>query len=346
MMKILHSADWHLDSPLQDRTEAQTSQLKAALWEVPQKITALAKAEGCDLMLLAGDLFDGAYRAETLAMVQRSLADAGIPVCIAPGNHDHIGTGSPWEQPGWPENVHIFTGGISSIVLPQLDCRVYGAAFREAGSAALLEGFRAECSESHVVAVLHGDPTQLSSPHNPITRSQVQESGLDYLALGHIHKGDAFVAGDTLCAWPGCSMGRGFDELGEKGVLIVTLDGGCNARFVPLDVPRFHWLQVNPSDLARLLPAAGSTDHYRIDLVGESDPIDTDALAARFPEFPNLQLRDQTVPPLDLWANAGSDTLEGVFFQLLQESDADPDVVELAARISRQILLGQEVPLP
>ena len=346
MMKLLHSADWHLDSPIQGRTGSQTRQLKDALLSVPQKIATLAKAEGCDLMLLSGDLFDAAHSTTTLAYVQKVLGEVGMPVFISPGNHDPFGPGSPWTQPGWPENVHIFTGTMESVPLPHLDCRVYGAGFQTSESPALLQDFRAECRERYAIGALHGDPTQLNSPHNPITRLQVQESGLDYLALGHIHKADSFHTGDTLCAWPGCPMGRGFDELGEKGVFIVTLDGSCEARFVPLDVPKFHWLRCAPDALSQVLPAAGNSDFYRIDLVGESEPVDTDALAAALPGFPNLQLRDQTVPPLDLWANAGDDTLEGVFFQLLKESDADADVVELAARISRQILLEQEVELP
>ena len=346
MMKLLHSADWHLDSPIQGRTESQTGQLKDALMSVPKQITALAKAEGCDLILLSGDLFDGPFRPDTLAMVQRVLADAGCPVFIVPGNHDPFCPGSPWMQPGWPENVHIFTGAMTSIPLPHLDCRVYGAAFQRDESPALLEGFRAECGERYAIGMLHGDPTQLQSPHNPITRLQVQESGLDYLALGHIHKTGSFQTGSTLCAWPGCPMGRGFDELGDKGVFIVTLDGGCEAKFVPLNVPRFHWLHATPDTLAQVLPAVGNRDFYRIDLTGESEPLDIQLMAAAFPGFPNLQLRDQTVPPLDLWANAGADTLEGVFFQLLQEADADEETIQLAARISRQILLGQEVELP
>lgn len=346
MMKLLHSADWHLDSPIQGRTEAQTRQLKDALFSIPQQITALAKAEGCDLILLSGDLFDGQFRPDTLAMVQRTLADAAVPVFIAPGNHDPFTPGSPWAQPGWPENVHIFTGAMESIPLPHLDCRVYGAAFQRDESPALLQSFRAECRERYAIGVLHGDPTQLHSPHNPITQLQVQESGLDYLALGHIHKTASFRTGDTLCAWPGCPMGRGFDELDRKGVLIVTLDGSIDTRFVPLDVPQFHWLRCAPHAISQALPASDNRNFYRIDLVGESEPVDLQALAAAFSHFPNLQLRDQTVPPLDLWANAGSDTLEGVFFQLLRESDADAEIIQLAARISRQILLGQEVELP
>lgn len=339
-MKLLHSADWHLDSPV-----SLPPKLRKALLTVPERVVALAKSEGCDAILLAGDLFDGSYTTETLSLLQRTLGSAGMPVFIAPGNHDPQGLRSPWQAPGWPENVHIFTGSISSVCLPQLDCRIYGAAFTGSDSPSLLEGFRAECSEKHAVGLFHGDPVQPGSPQNPISRAQVRESGLDYLALGHIHKGGHFHAGDTLCAWPGCPMGRGFDETGEKGVLIVTLDEVCEHRFVPLPLPRFHWLKASPEALPSVLPAVGSEDYIRVDLVGESEPVDTQALAAAFSQFPNLQLRDQTVAPIDLWANAGDDTLEGTFFRMLKESDANPEVVQLAARISRQLLSGQEVAL-
>ena len=344
-MKLLHSADWHLGAPLQGQ---DTQALRSDLAALPEVIVDLALAEGCQLMLLAGDLFDGAPTAADLAAVQRALARANMPVFIAPGNHDPA---SLWPREGWPENVHIFRSAtVESIALPQLSCRVFGAAFTSGHSSPLLEGFRAEGSERYALGLFHGDPTQADSPYNPISRSQVLESGLDYLALGHIHKVDSFRAGETLCAWPGCAMGKGFDETGEKGALIVECEGVCNARFVPLALPRFYSLTLSATEdaysaLCAALPAGSSRDHYRVTLVGESAPLDIDALTARFPQLPNLQLRDQTTPPLPLWEGSGEDTLEGLYFSLLQQTDAPEAIRQQAARISRQILLGQEVAL-
>ena len=57
-MKILHSADWHLDSPLVGRTEEQARYLREELLKIPEKVAACCNNEGCDLLLLAGDLFD------------------------------------------------------------------------------------------------------------------------------------------------------------------------------------------------------------------------------------------------------------------------------------------------
>ena len=354
-MKILHSADWHLDSPIIGRSEEQTQLLKNALLEVPHKVAAAARAEGCDLMFLSGDLFDGPHSPESMKALLDALEEVAIPVFIAPGNHDFS---APWLTAPWPNNVHIFSSpAVESVALPQLDCRIYGAAFTGPDATSLLDGFTVSQSETFALGVIHGDPTQATSPYNPITTEQIRNSGLDYLALGHIHKGGQLTAGSTLCAWPGCPMGRGFDELDSKGVLIVTLDHtGCETRFLPLDTPKFYALTcVAGADpkaaVARLLPAVGNQDFYRICLTGESEPLDLDGLEAQFRDFPNLQLRDRTVPPVDLWASAGEDTLEGVYFRLLQQQleSADDETREqilLAAKISRQILENREVKLP
>ena len=68
---------------------------------------------------------------------------------------------------------------------------------------------------------LHGDALNAGSPYNAVTREQIAASGLCYLALGHIHEKSGLQrAGETFYAWPGCPMGRGFDELGQKLSLI------------------------------------------------------------------------------------------------------------------------------
>ena len=356
-MKLLHSADWHLDSPLQGHSETSAAQLRAAMLRLPYQVTEAARAHRCHLILLSGDLFDGPASPESIRAVKDALGSAGMPVFIAPGNHDFVRPGSPWLTEVWPENVHIFTGAkIESVALPELDCRVYGAAFTDAYMDSQLASFRAQQEERWAIGIFHGDPTQSTSPYNPITAEQIRGSGLHYLALGHIHKGGQLRLGSTLCGWPGCPMGRGFDETEEKGVYLVTLEDTCALEFLPLESPRFYdWKCPTDGDpeaaLEAMLPALGNHHHYRITLTGECETPDLAALQRQFARFPNLQLRDHTVPPVDLWANAGEDTLEGIYFNLLRQAMEGQDEetcrkITLAARISRQLLLGQEVKLP
>ena len=356
-MKILHSADLHLDSAFVGRPEEAAARLRQEQLRLPGKLAAICREEKCDLMLLSGDLLDGQCTRDSLDALRSALREAAVPVFISPGNHDFCASGSPWLTETWPENVHIFKNpAIESVAVPELDCRIYGAGFISMECKALLEDFSTEGEESYHIAVLHGDPVQKKSPYNPITQAQVAASGLHYLALGHVHKAGSFRAGDTLCAWPGCPMGRGYDELEEKGILLVTLEKAASAEFIPLDTPRFYDLEAEiltdpVSAVADLLPAMGNEDYYRITLTGEWNGLDTAQLVARFGDFPNLELRDRTVPVADLWERAGEDSLEGMYFGLLKNALADADekeqeILTLAAKISRRILDGREVVLP
>lgn len=352
-LKILHSADWHLDSPFTGFSEAQRQLLREEQRKIPGKIADLCRREDCDIVLLAGDIFDGEATRETLEILKDALGHCGVPVLIAPGNHDFCGPGSCWVEEKWPQNVFLFTGKLESVSIMGLNCRVYGAGFQSMDCEALLEDFAAEGEETYCLGVFHGDPAQKNSPYNPITTAQVRNSGLDYLALGHIHKAGAFQAGKTLCAWPGCPMGRGWDETGEKGVCIVTLGEETRIQAVSLDTLRFYDLEVDigheaAAALEAVLPAMASNDFYRLTLTGYGE-VDLAALQRKFAAFPNLELRDKTEPPMDIWADADEDTLEGVYFNMLRKAmENDPENAEriqLAAEISRKLLLGKEVTL-
>ena len=347
-MKILHTADWHLGAPLQGHGE----ELRQALAAIPGQILEVLRQEKCDLVLLAGDVFDGAYTPYTYQTVYETLKAMEVPVFITPGNHDFCAPDSPWNKEIWPENVHIFRSQqVESVAIPELNCRIYGAGFGAMDSAAQLNGFVANCSEKYAIGIFHGDTTQVNSPYNPITKSQVLSSNLDYLALGHIHKADSFAAGKTLCAWPGCPMGRGYDEQGEKGVYIVTLEDTASIRFYPLNTPRFYDLQAELKDLGSVLPPVASNDYYRVTLTGSCETPDLEKLKAEYARFPNLVLRDKTTRPVDIWGSLGEDSFEGTYFGLLKQAletanEEQKQEILLAAELSRRLLEGQEVVLP
>ena len=347
-MKILHTADWHLDAPLLGHGPA----LRKALEAVPGQIFEVCRREQCDMVLISGDLFDGAYTPRSYQIAYDVLKAMSVPVFIAPGNHDYCDANSPWLKEMWPENVHVFKSArVESVAVPQLNLRVYGAAFESMDCEALLRGFSAQCQEDYAVGIFHGDPTQANSPYNPITKAQVQESGLDYLALGHIHKADNFRAGKTLCAWPGSPIGKGYDEPGEKGVYVVSLEETASVKFVPLDTPRFYDLEARPEELPNVLPPVSSEDYYRVTLVGTCDAPNLAALQIEYAHLSNLTLRDKTTRPADVWGSLGEDSFEGVYFGMLKQMlddapEEEKEEILLAARISRALLEGEEVLLP
>ena len=340
-LKILHSADWHLDSPFAGFDRERAALLRQESLALPGKIARLALREGCDLMLLPGDLFDGKSTRESLDALKNAVEEAGMPVFITPGNHDYSRPGGFWETERWPENLHLFTGDWESVALPELDCRVWGAGYRSMDCPPLLDGFHAQSEERWKLALVHGDGMKADSPYCPVTPAQVRQSGLHYLALGHVHQPGSFRSGDTLCGWPGCPMGRGWDETGERGVYIVDVADRTELTFRSLDTIRFFQMEIPAQELEDSLPGGETRDFYRLTVTGEGEG------ALRFPGIPNLWLTDRRTAPGDLWELAGEDTLEGVFFHLLREqAEQGNPGAELAARISRDLLMGRQVQLP
>lgn len=361
MICFLHAADLHLDSPFRALPPELAQQRRTELRQLPMTLAQLANEHRCALVLLAGDLFDtvGGYP-ETVDALIRAARATRAHIFIAPGNHDFYAPGSPYASADFPENVHIFrTPQPEAVVLPELGCTIYGAAFPAERAPALLEGFRVQDPGTQNLMVLHGDALNAGSPYNPVSEVQIAASGLDYLALGHIHaRTELRHAGGTAYAWPGCPMGRGFDETGEKGVYLGTLDSGeTQLQFLPIPGRRYEVLSVPAGDdplsaILAALPEDTTRDSYRILLTGEADAPNLRALEQALHErFYALSLRDETHPRAALWAGVGENTLRGLFLARLKvqwdaAGEEDRRRIELAARYGLAALDGREVPQP
>ena len=320
---------------------------------MPFRLANYVNTHGIDLVLLAGDLLDGhgAFR-ETGEQLAQALGQMEAQVCIAPGNHDFLGGGSVWETVDWPENVHIFREPrMAALELPELCAVVHGAAFTAPEQTeSLLAGFAAPADGKCHIGLLHGELDGAEARYGPIRREEAAASGLCYLALGHVHKRTApLTLGRTVCAWPGCPEGRGFDELGEKGFYEGTIsDGGeVSLTFVPFARHRYEILEVDVTGktpreaVEAALPPDTARDLYRILLTGETGEAGADpeglqeALADRFYA---LEVRDRTRVAEDIWARAEEDSLRGLFLRELRQkldaagSDEERELVTQAVR--------------
>lgn len=353
MLKILHTGDFHLDSPFSGLTAEQGAQRRRELRQLPARLTRLVREEGADLVLLPGDLFDGErVYPETVAALAQALGEMAVPVFIAPGNHDFYGPQSPYARVDWPGNVHIFTTpDLESVELPDLNCVVHGCAFtaprREDDP---LAGFAVPADGRVHLVCVHGEVAQVGR-YAPISTFSLSVCGASYAALGHIHACSGLQwAGDVAWAYPGCPEGRGFDELGEKGALLVTVDGETvSARFCPTCQRQYRIEAVDIHDFDAALPGQPSPDLVRLRLTGESEqPPNLDALTRQAaPRFFHVELRDETTLPQNLWARSEEDSLTGLFLRrmraMLDEADEEerPRLL-LAARFGLAALEGGE----
>ena len=353
MFKFIHGADFHLDSAFGAMPARQAAARRRESRETVFRLANYVNQHGIDLVLLAGDLFDsGSAFRETGEQLAAALGQMEAKVFIAPGNHDWCGPGSPWHTVEWPENVYIFKENyLAAAEVPELDLVIHGAAFTQAEQAeSFLKGFQAPEDGKLHFGLLHGDPEPAEDRYDPIRRSEIEESGLAYLALGHIHKRmEPRQSGSTLWAWPGCMEGHGFDELGEKGFYEGTVDdaGQIALTFVPFARRRYEILEVDVTGkapraaLEAALPADTTAHLYRILLTGETDEGGVDAAALTevlADRFYALEIRDRTRMAEDIWKRAEEDSLRGLFLRELRarwdaaETEEEKETVTRAAR--------------
>ena len=89
MIKLLHGADLHLDSPFSSCSPGQGASWRALQRRLPGKIMALANTRDCDLLVFSGDVLDSEeVHPETVQALQDAFASFRGHIFIAPGNHD------------------------------------------------------------------------------------------------------------------------------------------------------------------------------------------------------------------------------------------------------------------
>lgn len=238
-IKILHCADLHIgaaESFLGARAESRQAETLITF----EKIIDIARENAVDILLIAGDLFNSNN-------VEKSYIDrvlecfASIPqikIIYSAGNHDPLNADSPFKKyaSALPQNLYVMDTKDCCVKFDELNTCVYGKSFKEVYMQGSPE-FSLKTQDGYInIMCIHGEArADLGSDYNSITNGFIQKSGMDYIALGHVHKrSDVYKIGNTYCAYCGCPEGQGFDELGEKGVYWgMVSSGDCKLQFIP-----------------------------------------------------------------------------------------------------------------
>jgi DNA repair exonuclease SbcCD nuclease subunit len=237
VIKLLHTADWHLGRRFPSFPEEAQKKLSRARMDVVAKIFDLARRNAVNAVLCAGDLFDDPTPApdfwEGLAATLRNRSGLHPPVFLVPGNHDPLTSESVW-APGHPfrkdlpDWVHIvdqdnFTYELApDVVLYARPCRSRAG---ESDLAMALPG--REPGDTRVrIGCVHGSTFDIDGYQTnfPICRDAGVLRGLDYLAIGDTHSfRDVTETSPIPTVYPGAPEPTNFDEPGAGSVALVML---------------------------------------------------------------------------------------------------------------------------
>lgn len=249
-MKLIHCADFHLDSALNANLEGEKKKLrKAELMDSFVRIAEYAIENEVDAILIAGDLFDGpAVSKRTQNIVKETiLCCPAVDFLYLRGNHDRDCFLENWEDK--PKNFKTF--GEDWTYYRYGDTVIAGAVMTEGNSGRLCETLSLNQDDCNIV-MLHGQTDKYRSAENAETvqLAGYRNKNIDYLALGHYHSYSSEILDlrGSYC-YCGCPEGRGYDECGEKGfVRMETVGRKLSYSFVPFAERTIHEVVVDISD--------------------------------------------------------------------------------------------------
>lgn len=387
---FIHAADLHLDAPFQG-IDASDDRVSAALvdstYRAFARIVDACIAREVDFLIVAGDAFNSRDKSLRAQLRFRAEAErlnaAGIAIYLTRGNHDPAS--------GWsaglelPDNVHYFaTDSVERIEVTSAEgehlCALYGRSYATAATTTnLARGFSRASQDENAIGVLHANVggQEGYEPYAPCTLDDLRASGMDYWALGHIHK-PLDLLDTPRVRYSGSPQGLNPKEDGPHGCWLVSMDRGqvTAQEFIETAAVRWARTEFDASEATGIDAiaagiralcdiererAGGAPVVVRIDLLGRSDAhadlargtahadLLDDLRQEQLSEFPWVwidRVRDRTAAILDVEAIRASSDFAGDLVRIADSLAADAAeghafVADALAEIDRAVGLGE-----
>ena len=262
MVRLIHTADLHLDSAFSSRfSKEEAEERRRNLLIAWNKLLQYGIERRVQAILISGDLFDSpVVSRSTMEIFLSSIRkNPEISFFYLRGNHDTKNTFRFRDD--LPKNLFLFSKEGKKYRLKEklvlLGQEFYGTERRsefteesygtesllelpeeleELGEEELLSPSSAKDAVQSIwnlkeedcnILMLHGALREGGSEvqnEQGISLKQLSRYPIHYLALGHIHKREEGKCGSLNYIYPGCLQGRGFDEEGEKGFYYLEIE--------------------------------------------------------------------------------------------------------------------------
>ncbi len=351
-MKLIHCADLHLDSPMESNFSAeQARERKNEILSTFARLVRLASQSGVDAILISGDLFDSdRVTQKTQAYVYELIAShPNLCFFYLSGNHDR---GKTWQAAFPPlPNLYTFGNGWSSYTFGEVVIT---------GSEQPNEETLSLKPDAFNVVMLHGQERMSAgnTEQDVIRMHLLKGKHIDYLALGHLHEyRTARIDNRCIACYSGCLEGRGFDECGKKGyVLLEITNGKSEHRFVPFAKRALHTVTCDVTGVSSQLQLEEKV-MQAVDSIPTSDMVklvlrgaypvdllmDTGLLLQRLRErFYFAKLADESRPDVRPEDYRYDVSLKGEFVRRVLASSYDDAEKERIIACGFRVLMGEE----
>lgn len=363
-MKLIHCADLHLDSKMTANLEKEKAkERKGELLHTFERMIAYAVKNDIDAILIAGDMFDTKNISATTrnTVITQVVNHPDITFFYLRGNHDNDNFLSGLEH--IPENLKLFGAEWRSYNMGKIN--ISGIELSKENSGAAYTSMVLQADRFNIV-LLHGQEAESASKDKAevIHLKALRNKGIDYLALGHVHayKREQLDARGIYC-YPGCLEGRGFDECGEHGFVVLDIDEEKKTftdTFVPFAERNLYTVEVDVSGalssveiaekiFARLQEYAyGKENLIKIVLNGMLDvecEKNIDYLVSKFRnDFYFLKIYDETSLRVYMEDYMLDESLKGEFVRLVMNADdVSEEDKKIIIRYGLQAIVGDEI---
>lgn len=361
-MKLIHCADLHLDSSFHTHfTVGQARERNMELLNNFQRLVEYGQNIGVTGILIAGDMFDSnqvtIFTRSTVLELIRNYPD--ISFFYLEGNHD---AKSYLKQSGQlPENLYLFGENWRTYQLGEV--AISGAELTGENGGFLGETLRLQEEQTNIV-MLHGMVTeyQIANGEYILPLSSFRRKGIDYMALGHIHtyRKERLDSRGIYC-YSGCLEGRGFDECGEKGFILLDISediGEVETTFIPFAKRKMYHIPVEVSgcmtslEMSRKIGEAINNNGIKeedcvlIKLTGRLDVMCEKNLLFLQKEYEEhfyfIEIVDETQFAVDYAEFMVEESLRGEFVRMVQEGALSEEEKADIIRCGIMALSGEE----
>lgn len=358
-MKIIHCSDLHLDSKMQTNlSKEKAKERNNEILITFENMIKYAKENSVNIIIIAGDMFDKKNVSVKAKNIVKYAIESNpeIDFLYLKGNHDEMEFLSEEEM---PKNLKLFNSKEWIKYEYENGLVITGREFEES-NIDIYNSLILNKSDLNIV-IMHGQESQsdVKDKTEIINLKELKNKNVDYLALGHIHsyKKERLDNRGIYC-YSGCLEGRGFDECGKKGFVLLNIENRkIESEFIEFAQREIHEIHLDISDtlttsevevlIYKSLECINRESLIKVILEGKvsiNSERDINYLIKRFEnEVYFIKIYDETTLKINYMDYKNDVSLKGEFIRMVLQQDITEEEKKEIITTGIKALSGEEV---